>query len=1663
MVEDPNDLTIIHPDHRIVAIAFHRHLGRGDIGKRQAVSTGAGPPIIVVIRNRVGSIPAAVCIAFEEQRSGDGARRFFVMHSTRRQPPQVIAYSIRKTDRLQRVIRITPRQRKMVEDPDNITIIHPDHRIVAIAFHRHLGRGDIGECQAIGAGTRPVIVIVIRDGERPVTAAVFVCLKDVCACRRAVSAFVIDGARGQTAQIVADTIRETYRFNGIIRVTTGQGELVHDPNDLTVVDADYGIIAVAFHRHFARGDIREGQRIGALTRTIIVIIIADAIGSITAIMHVILMRAGTIDGPTIGLGIRLQARVYGRRIPFGRIGKLDEFNPAIAAIVLVLQGDRPAGRQADDQLCAIARQGNLLRQGLAQQKAVRGIGGACIHDNVLAIVICDDIKVIAQSTLQQVVTVQTVQRVGIIRPNQCVIKGRRLPDAHSKQIGLRPTCAIGKADCLNALVRDIAQGDLIRGSCEGQDHLVALGRNAGDGNVLGQISIDFQNIRRTGGVQYHILAIATGEDERIVTCPALLVVVAQTTKDGLGQTPARDHVITVSALPIDIGLQQIGQLPFDPVGKADHWPACRLQDAFQKDLIAGFRRSEDQVRRIRPLAPHVDFLRHEIGQGNCGRNRGLDYPKGIQSIALTEHNLRICAHGDIVGPTARDNIVQCTAIAGINLVVIVIRTGLQELGTQIGIAQFRPIGKDEGFDPTARIVARAAQDSQNIALLAQTDDEITVQLFKAHIFTGHPVAEFNPVYPTIFGNRIATVAKPKAIGVTAKATAHFIGAGTAVQRIVPVVEPDQQVVLFGALHHSALQVIQSQNDAAGEMEFLHGILAQPALNGQHIRRIAQINDQVITTAPQNERLHVHRRAKDHPVDRTIADLGLLNNRVEIIPRTEGIGIGQMTTDQRVIALPPIQYVFLIQKSGDLVVAPVAADNLQQFLNIRDVPSCSVLEFEVFDAVRDIAELVANTQAILAILHRDQQVITILGEDDIGRGDIVTKDDPVGCLNLVSLTPLPDGALLRIFDHVSAIADVEPIGIPVGAADQRVITAQAIDDLGKIATIKRLTRRGADYIHILGIEVTIRNRIPGLGHAVAVIEIEMFHGMSLCALAQVLILQDNALARGRDFENQVQTVAQNGHIFERNPVQPKPVVAAAVQNRVSAVTGGIDIGIIAAKAHKAVVPGAPVDQIRGQEAIYDVIALGLSRIDKGLKQFRPRPNRAIPKGELLDPVRPHKGNGLIFKEILEDHTILGAFKTHEKRIARAFALKLEIGPAQVIPEHQMIIGRAKQAKAFDIGVMDHIKAVIDTIQIGIATAPRRQQVIPGTAIKGIGADKAIDRVLAIGLGRLQHAFGHILEAKRRAILEGQLLNDRRADIVKLELIVQLRSGGRIEHPDKPVKVQAHTVEMPLKRDLVAVRIALGIQHLDHQIGAFANPAQPYVISPDITDESQVVETALFPIGNLHTVLTLADHVHTVANAIDINVIAQAADHHVIATIPDQHIGIGRTDDDIVGFAWVSHGHGNQEGIPYHPIRENDRRHLHGLLLATKRGIGVPKEMILDRQRASLPLGRKYKVHTFAPRHHIFGRDIAKSQLIALGQVDIVDHVIAEIRPDKIGVRPVAALVNLVTTGQVNIIALVGANHLAGRRVMVDQQGFFDPEGIENRPQVQIDADLLIGGQ
>ena len=109
MVENPNDLTIIHPDHRIVAIAFHRHLGRGDIGKRQAVSTGAGPPIIVVIRNRVGSIPAAVCIAFEDQRASDCARRFFVMHSACRQPPQVIAYAIRKTDRLQRVIRITPR------------------------------------------------------------------------------------------------------------------------------------------------------------------------------------------------------------------------------------------------------------------------------------------------------------------------------------------------------------------------------------------------------------------------------------------------------------------------------------------------------------------------------------------------------------------------------------------------------------------------------------------------------------------------------------------------------------------------------------------------------------------------------------------------------------------------------------------------------------------------------------------------------------------------------------------------------------------------------------------------------------------------------------------------------------------------------------------------------------------------------------------------------------------------------------------------------------------------------------------------------------------------------------------------------------------------------------------------------------------------------------------------------------------------------------------------------------------------------------------------------------------------------------------------------------------------------------------------------------------
>ena len=351
------------------------------------------------------------------------------------------------------------------------------------------------------------------------------------------------------------------------------------------------------------------------------------------------------------------------------------------------------------------------------------------------------------------------------------------------------------------------------------------------------------------------------------------------------------------------------------------------------------------------------------------------------------------------------------------------------------------------------------------------------------------------------------------IGVIARPAFQRIGPRPARKRIVAAVQTDQPFVGIGPGQHPVDDVVDGQDRSIAKTEFLHPCCAKTADDGQDVRSVAKVNDQVIALPRDAERILGHRGAELHPVDHAGRIRAFLDPvEIEIGPKS--IGIGRRAADQRIVTLPPVQHIGRGRVAHDQVVAPVPALDVQQLLHICDTEETAVHgEIEPFHPVVGIKELVADAQRIRGAIHGDQQIVAVLGKDDIippdpgaEAHDIILRHDGSGPV-------IPRRAHAGVDDQVLAIADVEQIGVASVGPDQRVIAAAPVQRFGEIRPGDDLSGGGADKVDILGVE------IGEFQHAI--VENEFFHGELLAVGADELVFQHDLVRCAVDRDDQIQ--------------------------------------------------------------------------------------------------------------------------------------------------------------------------------------------------------------------------------------------------------------------------------------------------------------------------------------------------------------------------------------------------------------------------------------------------------------------------------------------------------------------------------------------------------------
>ena len=673
---------------------------------------------------------------------------------------------------------------------------------------------------------------------------------------------------------------------------------------------------------------------------------------------------------------------------------------------------------------------------------------------------------------------------------------------------------------------------------------------------------------------------------------------------------------------------------------------------------------------------------------------------------------------------------------------------------------------------------------------------------------------------------------------------------------------------------------------------------------------------------------------------------------------------------------------------DEVVAPVAALDCQKLFDVPDIEETAIAEFEPLDTVVEVEELVADAQCIGPLGDRDDKVIAVFREDDIGLGDVVAEPDDVILRHENAFAVGPGRADPGVDDKVLAVAHVKEVDVPAVATEQRVIAAPAVQQFRKVRAGDGFRAVRADKVDVFGIEV---EEFEG-----AVVELEEFHGKLLLTRADILVLEDDLVSGAPDRHDQIKRGTGKLDVPGLQHLELDLLRSAGIHNGINTIARRVDIGIAPALALQPVIAKPAVDPVRyAFKSVDRVVAIGLGDVDIMLEKLEVIPNGAVAELDLFDQVGESDKQDPV-EVIGHDDLILGTGYPQGQGVAAAIAQEVEIGPAQIIQKLKLVVFRTEQGGR-EVGVQHDILPVVPAEEIRVETLLTGQEVVPGATIQRIVIEHAVDGVVAIGLGILDHPADDLGVLEHPGLVENDLLDQVRSDVAQSVVRTDQRTEG--------AEVEAYATELPDQFDAVLRQVAIGILERDQEVVAVAVACQIQVIGRDIALEHEKIHARLN--RPEREIAQVVDHVLPVTAFIDIGVPSGPAAQEIVAEAAEQNVPGPRPE---IGVGLVKRRAIEVDDLERHAVAVPDLTVSKddvvdtGLQLHAVGEVDVPLAEELVRQAHEIRAVIVEEDQVFAVAHgvDILGPQMCKAKLVVVSQIPVVDDVVTGIAADDINV-------------------------------------------------------------
>ena len=925
---------------------------------------------------------------------------------------------------------------------------------------------------------------------------------------------------------------------------------------------------------------------------------------------------------------------------------------------------------------------------------------------------------------------------------------------------------------------------------------------------------------------------------------------------------------------------------------------------------------------------------------------------------------------------------------------------------------------------------------QRVVKTGQPDHQLVTIGDEAQLVGGDQRAELQHIGRAAgIEQAVGAVTDTEVVGVVQRPALQLVGAEATVQPVGTVVEAHQQVVAVGATQHRQAHLGQRPQRAVDEIEGLDQPLVQPIDDAQLVARFNQREHQIAAVAAHTQRGGVDQAAEHHPVDGAGKRLAVehLGHGVEPVAQAEDIGVGRAAAEQLVVALPAVEDVLAVDQAGDHVVAPAAAGDQQQLFHVGDRPSGAVVEVELLHPGQGRRELVADTQRVNAISDADQQVVAVLREAQVVDRDVGAET------HMVVIEPA--AGFLDIEDGVVAVAHVEAVAVAVARSDQQIVARQPVDGLGEVRAPQRVGARGADQVHVFGVQV-------GVGHHL-VTEAQHLDGVLLATEAVVLVRQRDAFAGVLDGEGEVFLEARDhqvveGHVgeIERIAARGQQWIARGIEHRVVAVAAPHHVGVAVDAAFEPVVAGTAVDHVVAVEADDHVVAVG-ARLGQQHAGHRVHvPHRAVDEAHFVDVVEvivaEQHGRGEL-ELIQQRHPILAAAQRQRDGERAGIAQQCHLVGLDIAQQLQRVVrGREKVLQV----VLDHVVAVTAVEDVGVVQVVARQVVVGQAAVEAVFGMEAEDGVLLLGPGLLDGQAHHVGFAQETAVGKHQPLDAIEPD-----------------HAEDP---GVDRVKLVGQRHPVAGGRAHIVDQRDDQVVGIAQPGEAQVVGAQRGAELQHVDML-----EQDVVVVVLDAVLAVAEVEDVQVGVAPATQDVVATPAVQHVDGRRAGHQVVAVHRVAGGPGDVEVAPRDTVGEGDLHHFSvGRQVAAEQPRPLAVELVAHRQHVVGAQHLDHQVDAVLVRIDLGRLDVREAQRVVAARhqrrLGVLDHVVAEVLAHHVQVAAQPAAVELIARPQHEEVAAAGAVDQRGRGVVQDDLLFVDAKDLGRLQQLGVDGHVVVGG-